>query len=119
RSRGDSRRGSCQVDVAEQGRGNAANRKDAPQSPKSREVHLRITSQRAGWRGNRYGRWSSSEGDGDLLSRTAISGREVAATCQNIHAVAPMAIASAAPNSVVSQRVGPVSTVTRSKNPCT
>lgn len=38
---------------------------------------------------------------------------------QNIHAVIPIATASAAPNSVVSQRVGPVSTVTRSKKPCT
>ena len=38
---------------------------------------------------------------------------------QNIHAVAPIVTASAAPNSLVSQRVGPVSTVTRSKNPCT
>ena len=38
---------------------------------------------------------------------------------QKSHAVMPMVIARAAPNSLVSQGVGPVSTVTRSKKPCT
>ena len=38
---------------------------------------------------------------------------------QNNHAVMLIVTTSPAPNSVVSQSVGPVSTVTRSKNPCT